>query len=145
MSKLLVFLQFCFILLVGYPFAIPTVTYLNVTLGAGLFVCGITVFFIALLTMRRRTFTIFPEPKAGGVLINSGIYAYVRHPMYLAVILCGCGAGLFYGVWWKWLLNALLVLLLWLKIRREEQMLLARFSEYALYKQRTKAIIPFLL
>ena len=145
MSKLLVFLQFLFILLVGYPSSIPDVGDFTVKFGAALFLCGIAVFFIVLLTMRWPTFTVLPEPKASGVLITSSIYAFVRHPMYLAVMLCAFGAGLFFGVWWKWLLVALLALLLWVKIFREEKMLLARYSEYALYKRRTKAIIPFLL
>tara|TARA_R110001599_G_scaffold64023_1_gene178329 strand:- start:29443 stop:29877 length:435 start_codon:yes stop_codon:yes gene_type:complete len=144
MSRLLVFLQFLFILLIGYPSFLPNISYLSI-LSIGLFLSGIVIFFIALITMRRHTFTVFPEPKAGGRLITSGIYGYVRHPMYLAVTLCALGASLFFGLWWKWILTGLLLFLFWLKICREEKMLLTCYSQYALYKRTTKAIIPFIL
>lgn len=144
MSKLLVFLQFVFILLIAFPVGLPHHSLLTVA-SVGLFAAGIAIFFIALFSMRNHTFSVLPEPKAGGRLITSGIYAYVRHPMYLSVMLCALAASLFFGVWWKWLLTGALLLILMFKISREEKMLIDRYSQYATYKQATKAIIPFLL
>jgi len=37
-----------------------------------------------------------------------------------------------------------LVVTLWVKIRYEEQLLLARFPSYEKYRVRTKSLIPFL-
>lgn len=65
--------------------------------------------------------------------------------MYLGVLLCGLAACLAYGSAAKWGLLALLAGVLLLKIRREERLLLARFPDYAAYRRRTKAIIPYLL
>lgn len=144
MSKFLVFLQFLFILLIGYPSVLPNSSHLYF-LSIGMFAGGIAIFFVALSTMRNHTFSVLPEPKTGGRLITSGIYAYVRHPMYLSVILCALAASLFFGLWWKWLLTGLLLLILAFKIFREEKMLIIRYSQYALYRRSTKAIIPFLL
>lgn len=141
MSKFLVFLQFILIFLIAFPVANSAFSYL----GIGVFSIGIVVFFRAILAMKRTTFTVLPEPKTGAELITDGIYGIVRHPMYLSVILCAIGASLFFCVWWKWWLAGMLLLILWLKIHREEKMLLARYDGYALYKQNTKALIPFIL
>lgn len=141
MSLVLVALQFILIMLVAYPFHAPTLTVLNVSL----FTLGIIVLFLALFAMKRRTFTVMPEPKQQGELVMSGIYRLVRHPMYLAVLLCAIGASLAYREDWKWYLSALLMLLLIAKIRREEKLLLKRYPDYAAYRAKVKSIIPFLL
>ncbi len=65
--------------------------------------------------------------------------------MYLAVILCAAGACLAYGVMWKWILSALLATVLWIKVQHEERMLLQRYDGYSDYRQRTRALFPFLL
>jgi len=137
----LVALQFLLIALVAFPFGAPLPTVLN----AGLFAAGIVVFFLAVFAMKQRTFTVMPEPKEQGELVTHGIYRMVRHPMYLAVLLCAIGASLAYSEMWKWLLSALLMLVLSIKIRREEQLLLKRYPGYAAYRAKVKAIIPFVL
>ncbi|MGZ3236563.1 MAG: methyltransferase family protein [Burkholderiaceae bacterium] len=141
MSLFLVALQFLLITLVAFPFSAPLPTVLNVSL----FVAGIVVFFLALFAMKQRTFTVMPEPKEHSELVTRGIYHVVRHPMYLAVLLCAIGASLAYSEIWKWVLSALLMLVLIMKIRREEKLLLKRYADYAAYRAMVKAIIPFVL
>jgi protein-S-isoprenylcysteine O-methyltransferase Ste14 len=141
MSLLLVLLQFVLIAAIAFPFAAPAPS----LPGILLFACGIAVFFLALAAMRMKTFTVMPEPKAGGELVTAGIYGVVRHPMYLAVLLCAAGAALAYGSPWKWALAAVLAAVLVFKLRREERMLAARYPGYAEYRRHTRALIPFLL
>lgn len=141
MSRVLVILQFVFIALLAYPFTRPALNLLDVVLFLG----GLLVFCMAILAMKWRTFTVMPEPKAGGELVTNGIYRVVRHPMYLAVLLCAVAASLAYMQWWKWLLLALLALVLIVKMRREEQLLEARYANYAAYRAKVKGIIPFLI
>ncbi len=95
--------------------------------------------------MPSRSFSVMPEPTREGELVTRGIYRHVRHPMYLAVLLCGLAACLAYGSALKWGLLALLAGVLIAKIRREERLLLARFEDYAAYRLRTKALIPYLI
>lgn len=141
MSSLLVFLQFVLIGLIAYPTRLPEISWLS----GGLFASGLAVFALAFWSMRPRVFSVMPEPKAGGHLVTTGVYALVRHPMYLAVLLCAGGASLAYGLYWKWALSAAIAAILWAKLRREERMLSERYRGYAAYRRRTKALLPFLL
>lgn len=141
MSRLLVFAQLLLIVLIAWPDHAPAPG----ATGVALFMLGLLAAGAALAVMPARTFSVLPEPRSGGALVTRGIYRHVRHPMYLAVLLCGLAACLAYGSVWKWGLLALLAGVLVIKIRREENFLLERFSDYADYRRRTKAIIPYLL
>ncbi len=141
MSRFLVFLQFFLLGLIAFPFNRPAFTLSSLILvGAGL-----VVLFMALLAMKMRTFSVLPEPRAEGELITDGIYRLVRHPMYLAVLLCAAAACVAYQASWKWGLSGLLLLVLVIKMRREERMLLQRYAGYAAYCARVKRIIPLVL
>jgi protein-S-isoprenylcysteine O-methyltransferase Ste14 len=145
MSALLVFLQFVLIGVIACPWRLPAFDRSLNGFGVILFAAGLAVFFSALFAMRLKTFTVMPEPKAQGELVTGGIYGMVRHPMYLAVLLCAAGASLAYGSEWKWGLSCVLAAVLWIKLRREEKMLLKQYADYAAYRARTAALIPFLL
>lgn len=144
MSRLLVFAQLLLIVLIAWPGRMPEFT-LVTALGVGLFLIGMITAAAALAVMPARTFSVLPEPRSNGELVTRGIYRHVRHPMYLAVLLCGLAACLAYGSAPKWSLLVLLAGVLVVKIRREERFLLARFPAYVAYRARTKAIIPYLL
>ncbi|HEX6945209.1 MAG TPA: isoprenylcysteine carboxylmethyltransferase family protein [Casimicrobiaceae bacterium] len=94
---------------------------------------------------RLGNFSVLPEPKAGARLVVTGPYAYVRHPMYLAVLLFGLG----FLVGWRGGAHAaafvLLGAVLHVKSRREEMLLAQRFPEYADYARRTRRLVPFVL
>ncbi|MEO8600117.1 MAG: isoprenylcysteine carboxylmethyltransferase family protein [bacterium] len=141
MSRLLVAAQLLLIILIAAPFQTPEFN----LIGIILFLLGIIAAAAALAAMPAGTFSVLPEPRSGGELVTRGIYHSIRHPMYLAVLLCGLGACMVYQSTGKWSLLALLTAVLVIKIRREERFLLARFSDYAAYRQKTKAIIPYLL
>ncbi|MEO8407671.1 MAG: isoprenylcysteine carboxylmethyltransferase family protein [Oxalobacteraceae bacterium] len=141
MSRLLVFAQLLLIVLLAWPSHPPAITAASIVL----LILGLSAGVAALAVMPARTLSVLPEPRSSGALVTRGIYHYLRHPMYLAVLLCGLAACLAYGSAAKWVLLALLAGVLTLKIRREERLLLARFPAYAAYCQQTKAIIPYLL
>lgn len=86
--------------------------------------------------------TPFPRPNTDGQLVTSGIYARVRHPLYLAVILLGFGWALL----WR-SAPALMVALVQLpffdaKARVEEQWLRQKYPVYGDYARRVKRFIP---
>jgi protein-S-isoprenylcysteine O-methyltransferase Ste14 len=80
-------------------------------------------------------------------LIKTGMYKYIRHPMYLVLILFGISQMLFLpnkiGI-----LPILFIipLFLYFRIKGEEKMLLNTFGEeYKQYIKESKMIIPFIL
>jgi protein-S-isoprenylcysteine O-methyltransferase Ste14 len=141
MSHFLVAAQFVLIALIAWPFAAAPALKAFPLL---LFLAGIAVALAAVLAMGARTVSILPEPRPGGVLVTHGIYRYLRHPMYLAVLLCALAACLAYQNPVKWGLAALLLMVLALKIRREERLLRQHFADYAEYARHTAALLPFL-
>lgn len=90
----------------------------------------------------RDSVTVYPEPREGVPFITSGIYSFVRHPMYLAVLLFGAGMAIS-----KWTIANLIVLVilfidLQIKYRYEDRLLVAKWPEAAEYQQRVGALLP---
>ncbi len=143
MSRLLVAGQFLLIALLAWPFAAPSFSPFTLAVCLLLLGAGAIIALAAAAAMGRDTVSVLPEPRAGGTLVTRGIYRHVRHPMYLAVLLCALAACPAYQSGMKWGLAALLAALLAVKIRREERLLRQRYPGYAAYARRTRALLPF--
>ncbi len=111
----------------------------------GLLAAGGLLFLWILRHNRPGNFSFRPEPPADNRLVTSGPYRFIRHPMYLALLLAMAGVALLYGEPWRWLAFGALGVVLHFKARLEERILCARFSEYRDYMTRTKSILPFIL
>lgn len=81
--------------------------------------------------------------KVDHQLIQSGPYAWVRHPIYSGLLLALIGTALFVGEW-RALVGVLLVFAgHWQKARREEALLAGQFgAAYEEYRRRTGSLIP---
>lgn len=78
-------------------------------------------------------------------IIQSGPYAYVRHPMYFGWWVAMLGLTFLYPVWAVFLLFFFSVISFARRAGREEAALAERFgSNWLDYKKHTKFIIPFL-
>ncbi len=78
-------------------------------------------------------------------LIQSGPYAWVRHPMYFGAWVWMLGITLVYPVWATLLLFISMLIAFGGRARREEAALAERFgAEYQEYKKRTRYLIPFI-
>jgi protein-S-isoprenylcysteine O-methyltransferase Ste14 len=113
-------------------------------LATALVGAGIAVGAWALTANRPGNFDIRPQPKPGGRLVTHGPYAYVRHPMYLAVMLAMPGFCLGYGGGWRWVALGALGIVLAIKMDIEEKAMAERHPGYAAYARTTKRIVPFL-
>lgn len=137
-SHLLVALQFAAIGLCVAPLAGRSGpgTALVLCLGGGLL--GLWT----ILHNKPGNFRIYPEIKEGARLVTSGPYRWVRHPMYLSLLLLMLGVGLYNGQWINYLGLALLWTALVGKMAREESYLVTAFPAYAAYASRTRRILP---
>jgi protein-S-isoprenylcysteine O-methyltransferase Ste14 len=81
--------------------------------------------------------------KQDHVLVRSGPYRFVRHPIYSGLVVALLGTTLAFGQL-RCLLGTLLALIAWkLKSRVEEDFMLQQFGEqYVRYRQEVKALIP---
>ena len=106
------------------------------------FLIGLSLFAWAAVSLGRKNFTIMPEPKAGNELSVHGIYRFIRHPMYTAVLLCGLAVT--FGAPSLLRYGALLVctVVLVLKVRYEERVLSARHADYALRMAGVPRLLP---
>ena len=90
----------------------------------------------------ERAATAYPYPKPEGRLIETGAYAFVRHPMYSAVILFFLGYALATSPTALVPLAALAVLFR-NKAELEEELLVERYPDYREYRERVRgAFIP---
>ncbi len=98
----------------------------------------------AVISMRPGNINIVPALKNNHRLVTSGIYRYIRHPMYASVILF-CAVLLVTNTGWiNGLVFGILLVDLWLKLRHEERLLCEHYPEYRNYQQRTKLLVPFI-
>ncbi|MCW5591679.1 MAG: DUF1295 domain-containing protein [Burkholderiales bacterium] len=103
---------------------------------------GVAVGAWALAANRPGNFNIRPDPHPEGRLVTGGPYAWVRHPMYLAVLLAMAAFALG-GDAWQWAAWVALAAVLAAKALREEKGLADLHPGYGAYRARTRAIIPF--
>lgn len=76
----------------------------------------------------------FPRPVEGAVLVDTGPYRYVRHPMYSGIIAFTLGAGVAFAVPAAALVSPAFVLFFMVKSGHEEEMLAASVPGYREYR-----------
>lgn len=111
------------------------------TAGLILSATGLVIMAAALIVI-RRVIQIAPEPRADGHLVTGGIYARLRHPIYTGMLLVIAGLFLRRPTPAIAVTGAVLIALLFAKVRYEETLLLARYKEYAAYQARTWGLLP---
>ncbi len=82
--------------------------------------------------------------KVGHELVTSGLYRYVRNPIYSGILTLVFGTALSFGTLGACIGFLIIGITIWLKVRGEEVILMKHFSEeYLSYKKRTRSLIPF--
>lgn len=92
---------------------------------------------------RWGNFNVRPELRTGARLVTGGPYRWIRHPMYVSVLLGAAALVVADPRLWRVLLLAALLAVLVLKAAREEVYLRAAFPQYADYASRTWRFVPF--
>lgn len=97
-----------------------------------------------LLHNRLGNFNIHPEPKADGVLVTTGPYRWMRHPMYTTVLLAAAALACLPGSVMSWSVWTLLFAVLLAKSAMEEQWLRTHHPHYQTYRRQRKRFVPWL-
>ena len=77
-------------------------------------------------------------------IVSTGLYGYIRHPLYLSLILLGFGAMAKDPGYPQIILAVINFIALYLTCRAEEGEMINKFGdEYREYMKRTKMFVPF--
>ena len=116
-------------------------------IGLIVYVLGFILVLVTIATNKFGTPTIHVQKDRGHKVIDSGLYAYVRHPMYTGFMFVMLGTFFWLGTYLAIVLGILMILLsLSFRIVVEEAILLKELNGYKSYCKKVKArIIPFLI
>ena len=79
------------------------------------------------------------------VIVKTGIYHYIRHPLYLSIFLLGTGVMFKDPETLQFALGIINLISVWITARIEEKEMIAKFGDdYKEYIKVTKMFIPFL-
>lgn len=80
------------------------------------------------------------------LLVKSGIYGYIRHPLYLSIFLLGTGIMLKDPAPAQLCLGAINLITVYITARIEETEMIKKFGDdYRVYMKETRMFIPFIL
>jgi protein-S-isoprenylcysteine O-methyltransferase Ste14 len=123
----------------------PTARIIILILGCLLYFPGMIFMLWSRLELGKNYFvstSMGAQLFADQQLVTSGPYAYVRHPMYIGLMLAAWGALLIYATWTT-VYFAVFAPFLLVRTRREEQALAAEFGEqWQEYCKRVPAFFP---
>jgi protein-S-isoprenylcysteine O-methyltransferase Ste14 len=112
-----------------------------VAIGIVMMVAGYALFYSVLRANSWASRVI--EVQEGQSVIDSGPYAVLRHPMYLATLLIHFAAPLVLGSWWSMIPVAVYPVLLALRVRNEEKILVEGLPGYDEYRKKVRwRILP---
>jgi protein-S-isoprenylcysteine O-methyltransferase Ste14 len=124
---------------------IPPLARLGPPLGLGLTVLGLA-FAVWARAHLGRLWSGTATFKVDHVLVRTGPYRLVRHPIYTGLLTAVFGTGLAHGTVAAGLGVALFVIACLLKVRHEEHLLMRHFAEsYDAYRREVRALIPFVV
>lgn len=144
-GAVLVLLQFVLLAALAYgvlpAWDDPAAPWLALALAAASLAVGLA----AVTANRPGNFNVHPEPRTGGRLVEHGIYAWIRHPMYAALLLLALAAVAVAPGATTVAAAVALAVVLWIKSSIEERRMSAVHPGYAAYRARTRRFVPRLL
>jgi protein-S-isoprenylcysteine O-methyltransferase Ste14 len=133
----------------GVPISLLTILLIPRSIVVYVVIIVLTVIGLIVAIVARRTLAgnwsravAFKEDHE---LITAGLYHYIRHPIYTGILLMILGTALFVGTLSAGIGFLIIALAIWFKLQAEEELLSKHFPrEYPAYKNRTKALIPYI-
>ena len=103
-------------------------------------------YFVVFIVFRQNSFASrVVEVETGQKVITTGIYSYIRHPMYIGVIIMWMPIPIALGSYWALIPMSTIPFALVLRILNEESVLRRELPGYIEYCTKTKyRLIPFI-
>ncbi|HKZ78777.1 MAG TPA: isoprenylcysteine carboxylmethyltransferase family protein [Pyrinomonadaceae bacterium] len=112
-------------------------------LGAGIYTIGLLVAIVGRIQLGDNWADIErAQVHSHQAVVLNGMYAYIRHPIYVGDLLLLVGLELSLNSWLVLGVLLLAPVVIW-RAAREERMLAAKLPEYQIYCAQTKRFIPF--
>ena len=129
-----------------YPFNIPLTpqTFSTAWIGAAACLMGVGVAIWARWTLAGN-WSSDVQFKQQHELVQAGPYRFVRHPIYTGILLMCLGPAILFGRLHFWLGVLFFGIGFWIKLKQEEAVMMRHFPQYADYRKRVKALVPFVL
>jgi protein-S-isoprenylcysteine O-methyltransferase Ste14 len=114
-------------------------------IGLLIVVLGLILRIYSVLVLGRY-FTVDVNISNDHILVDNGVYKFIRHPSYLGSIISFTGFGLSLNNWISFVIIIIAIPAVMIyRIKIEEKALSERFgADYELYKRSTKRLIPFI-
>ncbi len=143
---IMLFLYACFFALIIFPpldfrFGWSYMPWYVSILGEALVAASFYIFLLVAKVNSYAAATVRVEE--GQKVVSTGLYGFVRHPMYSGALFLIIGTPLALGSWWALLLAPLFVLILLFRIANEEKVLLRDLEGYDEYRRKVRhRLIP---
>ena len=112
--------------------------------GAVVLFCGMAVY-ISSHTSLQRSWSILASVKKTHCLVNTGLYRYIRHPMYASMFFIIPGSGLLISNYLMIISTPIIGLIYYLRAKKEEELLVKNLPGYEGYINETRMFIPGVL
>lgn len=145
-TNIAAFALFCCSLVI-FPRSSHGLMAVSLTLAGCVLVLGGVVLVTRSRAALGAAWSFLPKADEGTGLVTTGPYSRVRHPIYLGLTLLAAGVALAFSNWPALLVVACAIVptFAW-RAHAEETQLCRTFGErFAVYRRRTRMIIPYLL
>ena len=107
-------------------------------------VLGLIVASWAIFEMQKSKINIAPTPRKGATLVDTGIYKWIRHPMYTSLLMVFIPMVIENYTIINLAIFLFFAINLILKLEYEETLLVKFFPNYQEYQQRSFKVIPLI-
>jgi protein-S-isoprenylcysteine O-methyltransferase Ste14 len=111
--------------------------------GFMLLCAGIIIRLAGLLKLKNN-FSTAIETRNNSNLVTTGIYRYIRHPLYLASFMISAAGSLIFSCLFTWIPVLLMLVAVIKRINREEIFLNSHYPEYQEYSLKTNKLLPYI-
>jgi protein-S-isoprenylcysteine O-methyltransferase Ste14 len=139
-SSILVMLKFGLFFSILYFGGIVSIN----AIGLGIQLIGVVLYVLAFISFNRKYFSFMPLPRPGAYIIMHGPYSFLRHPMYLAMILITLPLTYEYFNFKIAVLQACFMVVIGILVYIEEYVFGNVDLNYKNYIKYTKMILPLL-